>query len=80
MLISMRTTLVIDDAVFAAAKRRAVEAGLTLSELTTRSLREALRPRVSAEEATRFFMPVHGGGIVRETTPAELAALRDEGR
>jgi len=76
----MRTTLVIDDAVFLAAKRRAVEAGMTLSELATRSLREALRPRASGAAATRFFMPVHGGGIKRETTPAELAALRDEGR
>jgi len=76
----MRTTLVIDDAVFAAAKRRAVEAGVTLSELTTRSLREALRPRASAAAASRFFIPVHGGEIARETTPAELAALRDEGR
>jgi len=46
----MRTTLDIDDAVFAAAKRRTVEAGLTLSELTTRSLREALRPQASALE------------------------------
>ena len=76
----MRTTLVIDDSVFAAAKRRAVEAGLTLSELTTRSLREALRPRAATAAATQFFMPVHGGGIVRETSPIELAALRDEGR
>ena len=72
--------MVIDDAVFVAAKRRAVEAGLTLSELTTRSLREALRPRASAAAAPRFIMPVHGGGMKRETTPAELAALRDEGR
>ena len=80
MIISMRTTLVIDDAVFAAAKRRAVEAGLTLSELTTRSLRESLRPQVSAAAAAQFFMPVCGGGILQDTTPADLASLRDEGR
>jgi hypothetical protein len=72
--------LVIDDAVFAAAKRRAVEVGLTLSELTTRSLRAALRPQALARKPARFLMPVHGGGIVRDSSPSELAALRDEGR
>jgi hypothetical protein len=80
MLISMRTTLVIDDTVFAAAKRRAVESGLTLSELTTRSLRESLRPQASAAAVSRFCMPVHGGDNLRDTTPADLAELRDDGR
>ena len=78
MLTSMRTTLVIEDSVFTAAKRRAVESGMTLSELTTRSLREALRPQTSAP--ARFYMPVYGEGTVRETTPEEIAALRDDGR
>lgn len=80
MLIHMRTTLVIDDAVFSAAKRRALEAGMTLSDLTTQALRSALREASGPQPASRFLMPVHGGGTIRETTPAELAALRDDGR
>jgi len=80
MLIYMRTTLIIDDSVFNAAKRRALESGVTLSDLATQALREVLRKRTPDAPAALFLMPVYGRGNVRATSPAELAALRDEGR
>jgi len=80
MLIYMRTTLLIDNAVFAASKRRAVDEGVTLSHLVTQALREALRQRAKEAAVSCFSMPVYGGANAKETSPAELASLRDEGR
>jgi len=79
MLTYMRTTLVIEDAVYLADKRRALEVGLTLSDLTTQAPREALRSRTPETPSARFSMPVQGGGAIRATSSSEMAALRDEG-
>lgn len=78
MLICMRTTLVIDDELLSQAKIRAAHDRITLSELTTRALREALKPEPRPESNIPFRMPVFGDGPVIERNPAELAALRDE--
>jgi hypothetical protein len=80
MVIFMRTTLIIDDYVFKEAKRRAVDSGITLSELTTMALREVLRERDAAGRRGAFAMPTHGSGTRRTIPPDEIATLRDDGR
>jgi len=75
----MRTTLIIDDSVFQKAKKQALEAGTTLSDLTNSALRHFLASRSPTEERP-FVMPVFGGGEKVHQTPGELAKLRDEGR
>jgi len=78
----MRTTLIIDDAVFAEAKERAARRGKTLSDLVTLSLREFLREGPEERAApSRFVMPVFGvSGETVGLSPREIATLRDEGR
>lgn len=80
MLISMRTTLIIDDHVAREAKRQALEAGLNLSEFTTLALREVLRKADQKPERRGFVMPVYGEGSHRAPSPSALAELRDDGR
>jgi len=80
MLICMRTTLVIDDHVLNEARRQAIEAGMTVSEFTTFALRETLRNRQQPLRRSRFSLPTFGAGPRRDTSPGELAELRDDGR
>ena len=80
MIFRVRTTLVIDDHVFMEAKRQAVDAGLTLSELTTMALRDALRKRDYPARQAPFSLPTYGDGTRQHTSPQEIAELRDEGR
>ncbi len=78
----MRTTLIIDDHVLIRAKQRAAEQGTTLSHLTTMALRETLRDATVRDTAKThgFSLPVYGRGRMRDSSPADLAALRDDGR
>jgi hypothetical protein len=80
MLTYMRTTLIIDDHVVIEAKRQALEAGLSLSELTTMALRETLRKRSPQTQPSPFSMPTYGSGVKRHSSPGEITDLRDEGR
>jgi len=80
MLTRMRTTLVIDDHVFAEAKRRALETGLTLSELTTMALRDTLRKANQPPHTGAFSMPTFGSDTRRTSSPSEIAEFRDDGR
>jgi len=76
----MRTTLILEDSVFRKAKKRALEAGTTLSDLTNTALRHFLAARSQAKE-TPFVMPVFRGAAGQcHQSPADLARLRDEGR
>lgn len=59
MLASMRTTLVIDDALFRRAKVAAAKHGSTMSELVERALRDVLREDATPAEAP-FVFPVYG--------------------
>jgi hypothetical protein len=69
MIISMRTTVVLDDRLFREAKRRAASLGTTLSEFLNQALREVLsRP---PDEAPTFRMVTYGkrrGGVHHEPT------------
>lgn len=79
----MKTTLMIDDAVLRQAKQHAAAKDTTVSELVNQSLRAYLHPRVGASGGDHpFVMPVYRPAQERacSVSPAELAALRDEGR
>lgn len=58
MIIRMRTTLVLDDDVVRRAKKRATDAGLTLSQLVNLALRDRLA--APEAEAAHFEMITYG--------------------
>ena len=77
----MRTTLNLDDSVFEKAKKKSLELGITLSELTTAALRNFLLSRERPDQQrTPFKMVTFGTDQRIHQTPEELAKLRDEGR
>ncbi len=74
----MRTTVRLDDQLHAAAKRRALETGRTLSAVIEDALRQALARRLPGREAKRIRLPVCGrGGLRPGVDLADGAALRD---
>jgi len=58
MITCMRTTIVIDDALFRSAKRCAASRGVTLSQLIADALRSSLNERV--RPAPRFEVITYG--------------------
>ncbi len=77
----MRTTLVLEEQLFRKAKKEAVAAGTTLSEVMNTALRKHLSGVGKKERKASFLMPVFGEEKQPwHQTPAQLAALRDEGR
>jgi hypothetical protein len=77
MIIYMRTTLVLNDELLRRAKRRAVERGLSVSDIVNESLRESLdRP---APAALPFSMITYGrSGDAVHHEPADFAAALEE--
>ena len=72
MLISMRTTLVIDDILLKRAKEAAAKAGCTVSELVSQALGEALATRTASNPP--FEMITYGGSSHSRHEPADFAA------
>jgi len=67
----MRTTVVVDDWLFREAKKRAVEAGISFSEMINRSLRETLARKVGG--AGPFAMVTFGSpGDEEALTPSDF--------
>ena len=81
MLRRMRTTLVLDDRLLRLARRRAVERGLTLSDLVNEALRSVLT-MPSAKPAIRFRMVTFGErSPMSRHEPSDFAnALEEEDR
>ena len=80
--ICMRTTLVLDDAVVKKAKLKAVDGGITFSEITNRALRDYLfeSKNTNDESETRVLLPLYrGSGSVADISPAAIAEFRDCG-
>jgi hypothetical protein len=69
MIFHMRTTLVIDDALFRELKRRAAEQGRTLSEVTAEVLRLGLARQKTAPRHRRGKLPSFSMG----TSAVDLA-------
>lgn len=77
MLIHMRSTLVLDDALYKRARERAVALGTTVSEVVNQALREALRK--SVPRAERFEMITFGDNSPpRHHDPADFAQSLEE--
>jgi hypothetical protein len=80
MIIRMRTTLVLDDALLRQAKRRAVERNLTVSDVVNEALRDSFgRP---VRPAPPFSMTTYGSAARRvRHEPTDFALeLDDEDR
>jgi hypothetical protein len=74
----MRTTVRLDDALGKAAKVRAAEQGITLTQLIDESLRERLARRAEARGPRKLELPVYGSGGVRSGVElSDNRALRD---
>ena len=80
MYVHMRTTLILEEQLFRKAKKEAVAAGTTLSEMVNTALRKYLMGGGKKVGKTSFLMPVFGEDKPWHQTPAQLAAMRDEGR
>ena len=78
----MRTTLDLDDRLLAAARRRAVERGTTLTAFVEDALAAALSPRPRLEERYRFRWKTHRGRLLPGIDIADRDSLFDamEGR
>lgn len=76
MLTWMRTTLVIDDVLLKAARIRAAEQDVTLSDVVNAALRDALRPTSGAHPP--FSMITFGPATpVVAHEPADFAAIEE---
>lgn len=78
----MRTTLAIDDAVLAAARKRAGELGLTLGQLAERALQRELARRPEASALPPLPVSTQRGGPrpgVDLTSNRAVYELLDEG-
>jgi hypothetical protein len=74
----MRTTIRLDDDLLAAAKRRAVERGTTLTAVIEDALRESLARRPEAGERERIeLLTFRGGGVQPGVDLDDSAGLRD---
>jgi hypothetical protein len=75
----MRTTMVIDDDLMRAARLRAAEDGISVSELLNRALRATLARSTSAETPPPFRMVTFGRGQATvDHRPKDLARVLDE--
>lgn len=73
----MKTTIEINDELFARARKAAQREGKTMKALVEEGLRLALRAR-SAKAEPSFVMPVFGsGGLTDEFQGAGWEAIRD---
>lgn len=74
----MRTTIRLDDELLKQAKVRAVEQGITLTQLIDESLRERLAARPHRMSVEPFRLPTYGeGGTRLGVNLSDNRALRD---
>jgi hypothetical protein len=72
MLISMRTTLIIDDLLLRRAKEAAAKAGCTVSDIVNQALGESLAVRAASKP--HFEMITYGTSGRAAHEPADFAA------
>jgi hypothetical protein len=73
MLIDMRTTLVLDDRVLKLARRRAVERGLTLSEVVNEALRSMLAAQASPRTPPFRMVTFGEPSLAADHEPSDFA-------
>lgn len=74
----MRTTLIIDDDVAAAARHRAVSDGITLSALVTQALRATLQEGHAPPDPPFSMVTWGGKGSSLHLDPGDLAAVLEQ--
>ena len=74
----VRTTLIIDDDVAAAARHRAVSDGITLSALVTQALRAALHEGSPAPDPPFSMVTWGASGTPLHVSPGALAAVLEQ--
>lgn len=73
----MRTTITINDALYAQAKVQAARSGSTVGEILEAALQAWLQRREALAAAPLPDLPVHGGGVLRPGVDLDdLSALR----
>jgi hypothetical protein len=72
----MRTTVLLDDRLFRAAKRRAASRGVSFSQLVSEALRVALQETTSATRD--YAMVTYGGKASVHHEPVEFADTDDD--
>ena len=80
MIIGMRTTLVLDDGLLRAAKRRAAERNTTLSAVVNDALRESLREQPRQSRRFRLITFAGTAGRVRHEPEDFKRVLEEEDR
>lgn len=79
----MRTTITINDALYAEAKVQAARAGSTVGEILEAALQAWFQRAEALAAADLPALPVHGGGVLRPGVDLDdqsaLRALLDEG-
>lgn len=84
MMLCMRTTISLDDRIFAAVKRRAAERGLSVSAFVAKVLDDAIKRDLEPAKKGPFrLVTVGGGGTYPDIDldrPRELMVAEDEER
>jgi hypothetical protein len=80
MITCMRTTLVLDDALFRRAKRRAAERNLTVSDVVNEALRELFRRPARAARPFSLITYGRSGRRAHHEASDFAATLDDEDR
>lgn len=79
---AVRTTVTIDDCLYAEAKVQAARSGSTVGEILEAALQAWLQRREAVTSSSLPDLPVHGGGRLRPGVDlddqSELRALLDE--
>ena len=77
---TMRTTMVIQDEIFASAKKLAAEKGSSLSALVNDALRRLLKDPAPSPRVSPFRMPTFGShNAPVDTPPNELGNVVEQG-
>jgi hypothetical protein len=75
----MRTTMVIQDEIFASAKKFAAENGCSLSGLVNDALRRLLKDPIPSSNSIPFRMPTFGSRNDHiDTPPSEIGSLVEQ--
>ena len=82
MILCMRTTLDLDEALLTAARRRAAERGTTLTAVVEDALAAALSPRAKGTQRYKLRWKTHKGRLVPGVDISDRDSLFDamEGR
>lgn len=74
----MRTTLVLDDEIIHKARHRAIDLGVTLSELVNRCLERALDDDLDVKPERFRTLTYGGSGETEHVSPEEIRRIEED--